>query len=358
MIKIKGLTPKEQQIIAWGLALPLLVLNGWVLTLIIDYFQSPIRIFVIANLIAFILGYPVRWLQRHPHIQLLQAVILVLSLATLLLSLVAITIIPLLATQINQLLQSLPQWAASSSYHLKVLHDWSVQWQLPTDLSRLANTLSEKLPEQLQSIVGQVLGFFIGAAGGIFEAGLIIIIAVYLLLRGQSFWDGIFEWLPRQWRHSIRQSLRRSFQNYYIGQATVATLLSLSLIFVFILFSVPFGLLFGLVIGIMALFPFGGGVSIIIISFLATLNSFWLGIKVLIIATVVDQLVENAIAPRLLGKFTGVHPVWVLLSLMIGAKVAGVLGVLVAVPCTSFVKEMLDSARENNDENLALYEEK
>lgn len=349
MIKLKGLPPKGQQIIVWGLALPLMVLNGWVLTLIIDYFQAPIRIFVIANLIAFILGYPVRWLQRHPRIQLLQAVILVLSTAFILLGLIAITVIPLLATQINQLLQSLPQWGASSSHHLKSLHDWSVQWQLPTDLSQLANKLSEKLPEQLQTIVGQVLGFFIGAAGGIFEAGLIIIIAVYLLLRGKSFWDGIFQWFPRPWRHRIRQSLRRSFQNYYIGQATVATLLGLFLILTFIVFNVPFGLLFGLVIGLMALFPFGGGVSIIIISFLATLNSFWLGIKVFIIATIIDQLVENAIAPRLLGKFTGVHPIWVLLSLLIGAKVAGVLGVLIAVPCTGFVKEMLDGLQSNDD---------
>jgi predicted PurR-regulated permease PerM len=45
-------------------------------------------------LIAFILGYPVRWLQRHPRIQLLQAIILVLSVAFILLGLIAITVIP------------------------------------------------------------------------------------------------------------------------------------------------------------------------------------------------------------------------------------------------------------------------
>ncbi|MGL5034072.1 MAG: AI-2E family transporter, partial [Microcystaceae cyanobacterium] len=110
--------------------------------------------------------------------------------------------------------------------------------------------------------------------------------------------------------------------------------------------QIPFGLLFGLVIGLMAFFPFGGAFSIVVLSFIAALNSFWLGVKVLVIATLVDQVVENAIAPRLLGKFTGVHPVWVLLSLIIGAKVAGILGILVAVPCTSFVKEMLDLARK------------
>jgi predicted PurR-regulated permease PerM len=229
-----------------------------------------------------------------------------------------------------------------------MLQNWSLRWKLPTDFSQFANKFSEKLPEQLQALTGQVITFMLGAAGGIFEAGLIMIITVYLLLKGESFWDGIFQWFPRSLRIPIRQGLRRSFHNYYIGQVTVASWLGISMILAFVVLNVPFGLLFGLIIGVMALFPFGGGLSILVISLLASLNSFWLGVKVLAIATVVDQLIENAIAPRLLGKFTGVHPVWVLLSLIVGVKIAGILGILIAVPCTGFIKEMLDYYRLNN----------
>lgn len=334
--------PQLPRWLFWGMALPLLVLNGWALILILEYFQSPIRIFIIANLLAFILGYPVRWLQRHPRIQLLQAVIIVLSIALLLISILALLLIPILAEQINQLLQILPHWGESGSQQLQVLQNWSLRLKLPTDFSQLASKLSDKLPEQLQSLTVQLINFMLGTAGGLFETGLTLIIMVYLLLKGDSFWHGIFQWFPPSLRGPIRQGLRRSFQNYYIGQLTVATWLGISLIAAFLLFQIPFGLLFGVIIGVMALFPFGGGLSIVVISFIASLNSFWLGFKVLTIATLVDQLIENAIAPRLLGKFTGVHPVWVLLSLIIGVKVAGFLGILVAVPCTGFIKEMID----------------
>jgi len=345
MKKFPRLPPPWLKFLSWGLALPLVVLNIWVLLQILDYFQSPIRIFIIANLIAFILGYPVRWLQRHPRIQLTQAVLIVCVATFLLIGAIAVLVIPLLIHQINQLMQSLPDWVIQGSHHLKFLDQWAVQWPLPTNFRQVFSKLSEQLPEQFQSILGEVFSFIIRTTGGIFEAIFIIVITVYLLLRGQDFWQGIFSWLPPTLEQPIRQSLRQSFQNYYIGQATVATLLGFSLIVSFTLAQIPFGLLFGLIIGLMALFPFGGGVSITVLSLVAALNNFWLGVKVLIIATLVDQLVENAIAPRLLGKFTGVHPVWVLLSLIIGAKVAGVLGVLVAVPCTSFIKDMLDLLR-------------
>ncbi|MEB3308734.1 MAG: AI-2E family transporter [Snowella sp.] len=338
-----------------GMALPLLVLNGWALILVLDYFQSPIRIFIIANLLAFILGYPVSWLQRYPRIQRLQAVIIVLSIAVLLISLLALLLIPVLAEQINQLLQILPRWGESGSQQLQVLQNWSIEWKLPTNFSQLANKLSDKLPEQLQSLMLQLINFMLGTAGGLFETGLTLIIMVYLLLKGDSFWHGIFQWFPPSWRSPIRQGLRRSFQNYYIGQLTVATWLGVSLILAFLVFQIPFGLLFGVIIGVMALFPFGGGLSIVIISLIASLNSFWLGFKVLAIATLVDQLIENAIAPRLLGKFTGVHPVWVLLSLIIGVKIAGFLGILIAVPCTGFIKEMIDYYQTQKAKTYAEY---
>ncbi|MGL5036043.1 MAG: AI-2E family transporter, partial [Microcystaceae cyanobacterium] len=305
MVDFKGFSPQWTKRIGLGLVFPLLVLNGWILVLVLDYFQSPIRIFIIANLIAFILGYPVRWLQRHPRIQLAQAVFIVCAGAMLILGAIAVIIIPLLAEQINQLLRTLPDWSASGSYHLKMLHQWSVEWRLPTDLSQFVKQFSNQLPQQFQGILTELFGFMTRTAGGLFEAGLIVIIAVYLMLRGDTFWAGILGWFPTHLRQPVRQSLRQSFQNYYIGQSTVALLLGISLIISFTIAQIPFGLLFGLVIGLMAFFPFGGAFSIVVLSFIAALNSFWLGVKVLVIATLVDQVVENAIAPRLLGKFTG-----------------------------------------------------
>jgi len=53
---------------------------------------------------------------------------------------------------------------------------------------------------------------------------------------------------------------------------------------------------------------------------------------------VIDQLV----APRLLGRFTGLRPVWVLLALLVGTRLAGLLGLILAVPLTSSVKTLIN----------------
>jgi predicted PurR-regulated permease PerM len=103
--------------------------------------------------------------------------------------------------------------------------------------------------------------------------------------------------------------------------------------------------LFGLTIGIMALVPFGGSVGIALTTSLVALQDFSMGVKVVIAAVIVQQILENLIAPRILGSFTGLNPVWVLISVLTGARVGGLLGVIVAVPSAVIIKTALTALR-------------
>jgi predicted PurR-regulated permease PerM len=60
---------------------------------------------------------------------------------------------------------------------------------------------------------------------------------------------------------------------------------------------------------------------------------------------IVQQILENLIAPRILGSFTGLNPVWILISVLTGARVGGLLGVIVAVPTAVIVKTALVALR-------------
>ncbi|NJO93928.1 MAG: AI-2E family transporter [Hydrococcus sp. RM1_1_31] len=71
--------------------------------------------------------------------------------------------------------------------------------------------------------------------------------------------------------------LRQNFHNYFIGQASLAAIMGISMMVAFIVLRVPFALLFGLGVGFLALFPFGTGVSITVIGLLIALKNFWLG---------------------------------------------------------------------------------
>ncbi|MFM6225410.1 MAG: AI-2E family transporter, partial [Dolichospermum sp.] len=59
----------------------------------------------------------------------------------------------------------------------------------------------------------------------------------------------------------------------------------------------------------------------------------------------IDQINSNIVAPRILGNLTGLNPVWVVISLLIGAKLGGVVGLLVAIPLASFIKDIADNWR-------------
>jgi predicted PurR-regulated permease PerM len=67
-----------------------------------------------------------------------------------------------------------------------------------------------------------------------------------------------------------------------------------------------------------------------------------------LVAVAIIQIVENVLGPRIVGELTGLNPVWMLISLDIGFKLNGVLGLLVAVPIAGFIKGTFDTIRGVN----------
>ena len=320
-----------------GLVVPLLVLNGWLLILAFEYFESLITIFITATLLSFILDYPVRFIEER-NVPRALAILLVLLLGILLLAIIGVTVIPILIDQLNGLLERLPSYVASGSEQAKVFEAWADERNLPLSISSLVAEALSRVTYQLQELSGQILGSFFSVVGSLLDLLLTIVLTFYMLLHGNELWSDVFQFFPESSRQSIRDALKRTFNNYFVGQLTVASVMGVSITITFLIIQIPFGFLFGLVVGLMALFPFGAALSISLVSFLMALKSIWLGLKVLAIAFVIEQIVESVIAPRLLGEFTGLNPVLVLVSLLIGAQLGGFLGLILAVPIASFIK--------------------
>lgn len=323
-----------------GLVLPLLVLNGWLLILVFEYFESLITIFATATLLSFILDYPVRFLEKK-QIKRAIAILIVLLTGILLLSIIGITVIPILIDQLNGLLERLPSYVASGSEQAKAFEIWADERNFPVSVSSIVTDALGRVSYQLQQLSGQILGSFFSVVGSLFDLLLTIILTFYLLLHGSELWEDLFQIFPDEVGDKIRASLKQTFNNYFVGQLTVASVMGVSITITFFIIQVPFALLFGLVVGIMALFPFGAALSISLVSFLMALKSIWLGLRVLAVAFIIEQIVESVIAPRLLGEFTGLNPVLVLVSLLIGAQLGGFLGLILAVPVASFIKSLL-----------------
>lgn len=324
--------------------LPAIVLNAWCILLIWDYFRGPISIFLSAAVLSFVLGLPVRQLERW-RVPRLLAVLLVLLAIVAIMLVAAVTLLPILINQVTGLANTLPQSINDGIQQFQALEQHSILSRIPIDLRSILGTLATRLSEQLQTFTSRLLDLLLGLASSALQAMLTLVISFYLLLQGDEVWNGLFRLLPKASRHRARSALALSFQNYLLSQLTIAILIGGSTTILLFLLGLRFWLLMGCGVGLLAIFPFGGSISIVGLAIVHAFINPWLGLRILVFCWGSDQLIENLIAPRLFGKSIGVHPVWILMAILIGAQVGGLLGVILAVPTVGCLRILLDDYR-------------
>ena len=339
----QSLTPIAR-IGAIAVVAPLLVINGWAFSVIFDYFHSLIVIVAGASVLAFLLNYPVSWMERQ-GLQREPIAILVFLLTLSILLALGVTLVPLALTQAQQLVARLPELIDSGRSQLMILNQKADGLGLPINLDALLVQINDRVKGQLQAIAGQVLNLAVVTVTSLLDIVLTMVLTFYLLQHGGELWQSLVGWLPARFRNPFSETVRLSFQNFFITQLILSICMASALIPAFLWLKVPFGLLFGLTIGIMALVPFGGSVGIALTTSLVALQDFWIGMRALMAAVIVQQILENIIAPRILGSFTGLNPVWILISVLTGARIGGLLGVIVAVPCAVVIKTAIEAVR-------------
>ncbi len=336
------------RLLVLALGAPLMVLNARALSAIFGYFQSLFVIILLSSVFAFLLNYPVDWLEKKGVKRILASTFVFLF-ALIVLIAGGLTLVPLVFTQAQQLVARLPEWLDSGQRQLMLLDEQVSILGLPINLDGLITQINTRLAGQLQNLAGSTLNLALNltvfTVVRLLDVLLTIILTFYLLLHTEDIWQSIISWLPERFQQPFSQTLRGSFQNYFLGQLVSATCMALGLILGFLFLKVPFGLLFGLTVGLMALVPFGGSVGIALVTVLVALRDIGMAFELLAVALVIQQIVENGIAPRVLGSVTGLNPFWVLISLLTGARVGGLLGVIVAVPSAVMIKEVLNAIK-------------
>ncbi|GAB1539484.1 AI-2E family transporter [Scytonema sp. NUACC21] len=332
---------KLLQLLVLTLIFPLIFLNGWLAFQLFQYFQPLVTTLILATLLAFILNYPVSILEKR-KIKRNYAVAVVFIVTLVILVAFGLTLVPIIAQQFHEMAKLLPDWINSSKQQLKILNNWTVSHGFRFNFNQIFNQVTNSLPKELEYFADKLFSFVIETIDSISESLITVVITFYLLLDGKRIWEGIFKKLPLSFSQQLQKSVQQNFQNYLIGQIALALLMGVSLTVVFLLLNVPFALLFGLGVGILSLIPFGDVASLAIVILIIASHNFWLAVRVLAVAVVVDQLIDQAIAPRLLGSFTGLRPIWVLISLLVGTYIGGVLGLLIAVPVAGVIKDAVD----------------
>lgn len=334
-----------QRLLIIGLSGPIVALNVWLLSQVLHYFEHLVTVLAISAILAFLLNYPVEFFERA-RIRRAGAVVIVLLVTVAVLAILGLTLMPILLSQINQLLEKIPGWLEASRLNLDAWDAWAKARNLPIDLKGVGGRISTQIENQIQEVATQALGLAIGTVSGLIDTILIIVLAFYMLLYGDRLWQGLINLIPPQIGIPFGESLRLNFHNFFLSQILLALFMAGALIPIFLSLKVPFTLLFALIIGIAELIPFiGATLGIGLVTLLVMFQSIWLAFQVAIAAIILQQIRDNLLAPKIMGDFTGLNPIWIFITLLIGLQIGGFLGVVVAVPIAGTIKGTIDAMR-------------
>ncbi len=330
-------SPLQQFLITWLLIL----VTGWITLTALSYLGELISILLTASLIAFLLNYAVAAVR--PFLPRTVAAILVYLVAAFAFVFIALTLAPPVFNQGRQLVIGLPDLLEQGQQQLASFQTWSVEHNLPFDVRILGSQLLARVQAQAEAIASTGLGLVVGTFNWFLDLILVLVISFYMLIDGERLWQGLTRIFSPKIQEGLTQSLQRNLQRFVSGQLLLGLFMAMTLTLAFRLLHVPFFLLFAVFIGFMEVIPFVGatlgiGAVVIVVAFI----DWWLALEVLGVAVALQQVKDNLIAPRIMGNLTGLSPVIIFVSLLLGAKVGGILGVILAIPLTGVVKSLAE----------------
>ena len=331
------LSPLQQVLLTWLLIL----VTGWVTLTALSYIGELLSILITAGLIAFLLNYAVAGL--HPLLPRSVAAVVVYLAAGVIVVFVALTLVPPVFNQGRQLVTNLPSLLDSAQQQLIAFQGWSVQHNLPFDSRILGSQLLTRVQAQAEKIAGTGFGLVVGTFNWVLDLILIIVISFYMLADGERVWQGLTNIFAPPIRAGLTEALRRNLQRFVSGQLLLGLFMTVTLTLALWALQVPFFLLFAVFVGLLEVIPFiGATLGIATVTVVVAFINWWLALQVLAVAIGLQQIKDNLVAPRVIGNLTGLSPVIIFVSLLLGAKLGGLLGVILAIPLTGVGKSLVE----------------
>jgi len=305
-------------------------LSLWVLYLI----REIILIVLAASLLSTIISPAVNYLEKKRLPRWLGAffVFLLILVAVVL---IFSAIVPMVISQSKVLVEQIPSIVTSFFDNLSL--------EIQTELSALLKQWFETSPLNGQAVFS-LLG---NVAGQIFSFFTILIIAFYLTVRKRKKNNIFTSFLPEKYQKFFKNFINSSKDeigdwgrgllliSFFVG---VLAYLGLSILGV--KFALTLALIAALTEVIPYIGPWLGGIPAVMIAFL---QSPTLGLLVVILYIVIQQVENILLTPHIMHRAVGLDPLVIIIILLIGGKLAGPLGMILAVPlatiCSILIKE-------------------
>lgn len=309
--------------------------------------------FVIALIIAYLLSPMVKKLERM-KIPCSACILLIYLVFFLILTTIIIFIIPEIISNTKELMNTLPDITLRYQGMLDNVMRFIQSSGWPQDIKAAISSEIQNTVAVSQNIVMNTLkrslSTMVSTISAMFDVILSMIIAYYFIKDAEAFKESLLSLIPRKWRNGIintGRGINVVLSNFIQGQMLTALIVGTMEGAGLWLIKVKYPFVLGAVGGLANIIPYFGpilgaipAVAVAIIQ--SPLKVLW----TVVVFTVIQQIDNAFISPKIIEGKLGLHPVTTIIAVLAGGEFFGIAGMLAAVPITAIVKVVLKNVIE------------
>ena len=276
----------------------------------------------------------------------------------------AFLVIPRSSTEIRRLVSDMPKYLEKASTLIDKMYSkyYSTMGDLPPLFQGVQQVVMENIVG-IENLVVNGLKTFIGGIINTFSkvVSLVLtpILTLYFLVDKRYFKEKIIAFIPEKHKEDYKQLFKEidiSLSKFIRGKIIMATYVGIATSIVLLILGIDFAIVIGFITGVADIIPYiGPFLGFLPAVFFAFISSPIKAIWVAAFFLFIQWFVNNVLAPKIIGDTTGIHPIIILLSIIIGGGIFGVLGMILAVPVVAitiilfkFIKDKLKRPPEAN----------
>lgn len=220
---------------------------------------------------------------------------------------------------------------------------------------RILPRLQEQVPTVFQPVTAFIVAFFSNTAR--FLVGVINLIIIpfafyYLLKDFNQIKAGIAEYIPPRYRpevyrrlHEIDHSLGGFLRGQFLVIVFLAVFYGVGLTFI----GVDLAFILGIIAAIGEIVPYIGfivGLSLSLLIAFLQFQDFWHPLYVILLFAAIQSIQGLVVAPLVMGRQVGLHPLLVIVAIYVGGDLFGFIGVLLAVPMAAVLVVLIRALAE------------
>jgi predicted PurR-regulated permease PerM len=258
----------------------------------------------------------------------------------------SISVLPRTGRELRRLATNLPGYITALSTWFSSIYSGysSTIEEMPELVTSIEKVISANV-DSLQSGLANGIERFIMIAVGMFTRiiswVLTPILTFYFLMDKDHFINKLKSFIPKKNKEEtlyLFKQIDTALSEFIRGRLLMAVAVGITTTVFLFLMGIEFAIVIGFITGVADIIPyigpFLGFVPAVIFAFIAgPIKAVWVGVFFILI----QWGENNIIGPKILGKTTGMHPLTVLLSIIVGGTIFGVMGMLLSVPFVSVI---------------------